>query len=530
MKNIRSGSLADDRPIASRDCALCTKRRIRCDRTAPSCLKCASRNLVCPGFDLVRLRWGQGVASRGRLAGSQLPVQTSAPKASLQRPRTQQFRGRDAQADHMQAVTSTSLMDDRQNSRKQVSGALISANQDLDLVNQSSRVMLLGKLLNHFTIEVVPRLTWIKLPGNLWLNALPNFAQNSKCLYLSLCCLASAHLSATRGSAISERSPFDQLHKQLQERSLRSVNDQIAKIMGIVPGGFSVQRLRAWLIETLASMVALCYSEVFMVIPTRWNMHLRGCQTVVDHFNLHRTQECEQSVETFLIKEVADLEALNDFSAHGPISSSIITTDAFLTRSNTFWGFTGLIREITFAERTRQHPPQDRHTSAVDMSIWHYRANDCFRGIMSNISDIFSSHEDMSCFKDIVRTHCYATVIYSYQALAPAAMSGAATTSEALIAVLQGICTTDSRTMKAFWHNLYFPLLIAGTLCSADEGLQRTIEQFFLTALSISGAWCNNTSLQFLREYWRRPTADASMTWIQYARSRGTQTGSFIVF
>ncbi|CAG9947449.1 unnamed protein product [Clonostachys rosea f. rosea IK726] len=54
------------------DCRTCRRRRIRCDRQRPSCLKCVSRDLSCPGYGR-RIQWVNGVASRGRLKGHPTP-------------------------------------------------------------------------------------------------------------------------------------------------------------------------------------------------------------------------------------------------------------------------------------------------------------------------------------------------------------------------------------------------------------------------------------------------------------------------
>ncbi|UZP36722.1 hypothetical protein NXS19_004538 [Fusarium pseudograminearum] len=54
-------------------CANCKKRKRKCDQTRPGCLACSSRHIPCDGYEL-KLQWGCGVASRGRLAGSNLPT------------------------------------------------------------------------------------------------------------------------------------------------------------------------------------------------------------------------------------------------------------------------------------------------------------------------------------------------------------------------------------------------------------------------------------------------------------------------
>ncbi|KAI6763886.1 hypothetical protein HG530_007675 [Fusarium avenaceum] len=52
----------------TKGCHECSKRRIHCDRTEPSCNKCTSRGLTCSGLG-IRHRFNKGVAARGKWAG-----------------------------------------------------------------------------------------------------------------------------------------------------------------------------------------------------------------------------------------------------------------------------------------------------------------------------------------------------------------------------------------------------------------------------------------------------------------------------
>ncbi|KAF4470556.1 acriflavine sensitivity control acr-2 [Fusarium albosuccineum] len=52
----------------TKGCHECSKRRIHCDRTEPSCNKCISRGLNCSGLG-IRHRFNKGVAARGKWAG-----------------------------------------------------------------------------------------------------------------------------------------------------------------------------------------------------------------------------------------------------------------------------------------------------------------------------------------------------------------------------------------------------------------------------------------------------------------------------
>ncbi|CAG8120437.1 unnamed protein product [Penicillium salamii] len=65
-------------------CWTCKKKRVQCDEARPACTRCTSRGLVCGGYE-IRLRWGAGIASRGKYMGAQKPVKESIPPQSRRR-------------------------------------------------------------------------------------------------------------------------------------------------------------------------------------------------------------------------------------------------------------------------------------------------------------------------------------------------------------------------------------------------------------------------------------------------------------
>ncbi|KAJ5150648.1 uncharacterized protein N7500_010837 [Penicillium coprophilum] len=65
-------------------CWTCKKRRIQCDELRPGCKKCSSKGLTCEGYE-IRLRWGAGIASRGKFSGAEKPVKESIPPRSKRR-------------------------------------------------------------------------------------------------------------------------------------------------------------------------------------------------------------------------------------------------------------------------------------------------------------------------------------------------------------------------------------------------------------------------------------------------------------
>ncbi len=54
--------------IQLKACHNCRRERRKCDRNVPSCLKCIQRGRECLGYQGL-FRWGQGMASRGKLRG-----------------------------------------------------------------------------------------------------------------------------------------------------------------------------------------------------------------------------------------------------------------------------------------------------------------------------------------------------------------------------------------------------------------------------------------------------------------------------
>ncbi|KAG5932073.1 hypothetical protein E4U53_001494 [Claviceps sorghi] len=59
-------------------CWTCKAKRFQCDRTRPHCLTCTQKGFKCEGYEM-RLKWGTGIASRGRFAGASQPVETAIP-------------------------------------------------------------------------------------------------------------------------------------------------------------------------------------------------------------------------------------------------------------------------------------------------------------------------------------------------------------------------------------------------------------------------------------------------------------------
>lgn len=68
MSNVRTRSYAG--------CWTCRKRHRKCTGERPVCQNCKDHRRTCEGYE-IRLRWGTGIASRGRLTGASKPTERS---------------------------------------------------------------------------------------------------------------------------------------------------------------------------------------------------------------------------------------------------------------------------------------------------------------------------------------------------------------------------------------------------------------------------------------------------------------------
>ncbi len=75
---------AGARHRSHKGCWTCKRKRVQCDETRPGCQRCSSRGVLCEGYE-IRLRWGAGIASRGRYSGAEKPVKEFIPPPSKRR-------------------------------------------------------------------------------------------------------------------------------------------------------------------------------------------------------------------------------------------------------------------------------------------------------------------------------------------------------------------------------------------------------------------------------------------------------------
>ncbi|PYI09845.1 hypothetical protein BO78DRAFT_415401 [Aspergillus sclerotiicarbonarius CBS 121057] len=504
MKNVRIDLLPPDRQLAMRDCRVCIKRRIKCDRSTPHCRKCTIRGLDCPGFDFFHVRWAQGIASRGKLVGKVVPV--------LSQERSEIPQGH--------------LTDNWNASAYSLSGGgdpISHPITETGLVRSQLSLALCDQLVNHFDSRVAALFTWVDSPDNPWRKIVLPLAQRFTCLRLSILHLAAAHLSAT---SAGDMSPIHQVNHHLRESTFRTLNQEIQREIDSraskTPDHLSLTRI-------LITAVGLCYAELLTPNSADWNLHLRACRTIMDRHGLRSGQDKPLDFITrFVIKEVGDIEVFgNVFS----FSSLDIASTLPMTRSD-FWTFSRLIHEVTALERQRYGLIENgRQPPHVNMSIWRAKLEQAYSRLSSfEVTSVLTQDETtQTCFRALIHAHYHASIIYTYQALAPPAETMEAVASS-LPVLFDEIQRVTRGIRHAFSHDVFFPLFIAGTECWGERHRQETIGGLFLMLLSATGMWCNHRALAFLQDFWSSPESHGTGKWIQYARESANRIAPFLVF
>ena len=501
------------------DCRTCIKRRVKCDRTSPDCYKCQSRRLQCPGFG-ARLRWGQGIASRGKLKGLTRPIEGRS-MAILQ--------------SHLVSTTAEATP-------LKVSAAEFDANAQLHLLesqlssipkytmlnNRTMASALTCHLLQHFLIHVTPRLRWID-HDNPWRRLVLPLSTTSNCLHLAVLSLSATHLLATSVAGSEQTQALEILRDRLRNSCLSSLSLRMRHDLDQhCAAGDNVDQSPTT--KILATMVVLSYVEFLLPEPKEWHLHLRACRATCDRQRLFgNLAGTANPVIRFLQTAIATFEVFEMPSSFLSLETPIQVTQ--ITFKDAFWTFTVVLQEIKAREQSLHvRLLSDLPNPGVDMTVWCHRLEQASSLALSSTSSVWKGLvSQWEVFCSVVKAHYHAALIYAYQALVPpnspcymidSALDGLNTELES---ILMG-------DVRDFDHDMFWPLFIAGTESRRNEARKVAIEAGFYQLISSTGFCCNYRALNFLRTFWSDPSGLLSKNWIEYARHNDQKFGLFLVY
>ncbi|KAL5360171.1 fungal-specific transcription factor domain-containing protein [Aspergillus floccosus] len=520
MLNVRIDKLPPDRATASKDCHSCYRRRIKCDRSLPKCRKCTIRGLQCPGFDLIRLKWDQGVASRGSFAGRRTPVRRKAVTD-----------GRQSQSSTLTVDNPHSSTQERDETNAHPAPAITaSPTADSHLVDGHSSLIISNKLFAHFNDSVAPRLTWIDSPDHPWRRIVLPLAQHCPSLRMAILRAAAAHLSSTSTQDAPYAASIKAISHNLRDTCIRNLNRAIKHELGL----FRPEKrgpTTSPLVEILATTLVLCYGEMVVPDSADWHLHLHACRLLIERQQWRNDEtRCSDPVAPFLLQEVADIEVYYSLGTFSNDQSRVPSLPQSVF-CNHFRTFTGLLYEITAEERKRHRMLMNgQPLPDVDMGVWRQKLEQaCIQASTDTLWLARQGEHIRQHVNALIQTYYHAALIYSYQALAP--HPEASTIIRNLVPqLLKEIEEFTNGPIDMFSHNIFLPLFIAGTECWDDDNRQHMIEELFLRLVSTTGLWCNYSAMRFLKAFWTRPEYHGVGRWNQYARDNESGNSQFFVF
>jgi hypothetical protein len=231
-----------------------------------------------------------------------------------------------------------------------------------------------------------------------------------------------------------------------------------------------------------------------------------------------------------LIKEVVDLETFGNLGGFKYPESTRMGMDCGSFLNGNVWTFTALINDITSAERLHSNLwDKGQDIMEPEMSQWHDKLDAAHHRATGMVTSLPESNAIQSMFRTIIDAHYYATLVYSYQCLAPHPKHNQKV-NEYCDTIWHTIQTVIKSPYPAFVHDVFFPLFIVGTQCLNDRERQSQIEMAFLQSISATGFWCNQTALQMLRLFWEYSDQTGGGSWIQFARRNEAEIGPFVIF
>ncbi|KAJ5675539.1 hypothetical protein N7462_008436 [Penicillium macrosclerotiorum] len=237
-------------------CWTCKRRRRRCDNGHPSCENCVQRGLDCEGYE-VRLRWGTGIASRGRFTGADKPLDDSVPP----RPKGRQ---RDRSKERRKLEETRKLEELKaENPNYTELSATTPPPEDMEFTDSAKKDQE-EAIFNEFMKNGINVLHSTTAKNSMLQPRLPQLCQESSALY-TICLTFQLSLSATHTPRFFEY--FDS--------ALREFRSELAHSTILSDG-------------TLTAGLLLCSIGLMHGLP--WTMHLEGMHNILQSHGLDDQQ------------------------------------------------------------------------------------------------------------------------------------------------------------------------------------------------------------------------------------------------
>ncbi|GBF61890.1 acriflavine sensitivity control protein [Trichophyton mentagrophytes] len=320
-----SASIAPSAVVA-KPCHNCRRRRLRCDRSLPSCQKCIKKGEKCLGYGKL-LVWNRGVASRGKMMGKSfhVPDQAAASTAAsgnqeLCLPRKYRFVPSNMPDGEAEAEAEAEASGDEGETSVSINPCLVDPLfQDLD---RASRFY-----ISHFTDQMCRDLVTYDVPRhNPYRGIVPLIRDHALLLHV-IVANSAIHISnvISKGSGLLNGVPgqYPQ-HDALmaKQKTLQLLNQAMNDIDAVDPE-----------VVLTAILLSINY-ELVSSGKDDWKVHVEGAQKLIDYFGLSKRSDLSSAMSALRDHVVSDCLIYyilgSTFSARQPNMGSMTSRYPFL--------------------------------------------------------------------------------------------------------------------------------------------------------------------------------------------------------
>ncbi|KUJ12603.1 uncharacterized protein LY89DRAFT_738377 [Mollisia scopiformis] len=487
-----------------KDCRTCNRRRIRCDRSLPTCQKCKSRNLECPGYG-VNFRWKE--ATKARLLSNRPVPSRISPENTI-------FPTGDQSTPNQNGRTSIN-QDQSISSETRVSSAPSLPESIQDPVSR--------QLLHHFNQILAPLLAWVDSTDNPWQNIILPLAIESPPLLHSLLAMAAGDISDRYYGCAHMAADTVYGFTRNRNKALELLAEHLRQDLAVSNASNLQSQANN---HILASIVVLCYHEIKWPSSGLWKVHLRAARTMIRRWSTTDfISPTSDTTRSFLIQELSATQAMasvTSFMDEEPVRVRVPND-----HRAPFLGFLHIVQAVSLAARKELHAP---NVSICLMDVGHF-----FQGLERakqhafavGLGLTFRSSQSQLDFEHMVNMYYETGYIYTFQTLSSPDNAAAEIrqSHSRLMGHLHQLADTS-----LFAQDLPWPLFIAGTECGGRIEEQQYIESRMNEMVRLTGTLDRMKALRFLKEFWTSQSHASGITWIQLAKTWAQRGDSFLIW
>jgi hypothetical protein len=496
--------------------------------------------MTCPGYGL-RIQFGQGVASRGKLMGKALPVIEPSPAAAAP---AQAGLDVDVEAKGVSPGSRSGRSDDERGSVTSpftLTQAFPSGYDETAFHNQFALGLDLSpymlpqylqgrpvkELIHYYDHYVAGLMPWVDGPNNAWRKLmLPlAFQSQSQALLLALLALSAEHYSARPSSSWSGNDGF--LSRTYRDKSLLLLAQDLQ--VEIDEDASPARQLPASSI--LATILVLCNLEMIRCDTTTWHVHWKAARTITRRWTApHLAMTILDDTCRFLLKEAFIYDVFGSSTTFGD-TDQIPSTILSDSDSDAFTHWLQLVQEVTCVERRRTEGSSPLDTLPPELANIHvlqqrfHHARDRSQEFIQSVN--FGAPGPIDDFLVLIDIFYYAGLAYSVSTLFdfhdPAIREAI---DSNVVAVINTIAQIEHN--EAYQHDLVWPLFVVGTQSRSNKGWQGFADSTLTKVMESTGFSNCVPALEFLRRFWQSdPNVVAD--WMQFARWESQHGRHFLV-